>query len=32
LPTIEDVGYAAMALDPDQLTALVGERGECVFA
>jgi hypothetical protein len=32
LPTIEDVDYAAMALDAAQLTALVSDRGECVFA
>jgi hypothetical protein len=30
-PTSEDIDYAAMALDPGQMAALVGERGECVF-
>jgi hypothetical protein len=30
--TIEDIDCAAMALDPAQLTALVADRGECVFA
>lgn len=30
-PTVENIDYAAMALEPAQLTMLVGERGECVF-